>query len=222
MAKRQRLRREDPERTVPLRNFSSMFRPDGKLRGGNATPAANAPDDISNAVRMGYSVIEEQIRQGQRAAQQLAGQASGMGTAKSSVTDIASRLLRYSTDLAALHFDLMGVLLQPTGANAAPGNVAAGEGSRVVIEIQSQRKNTVTLDLWPGKSTVQLIVPALHSAEADKSPLTDISFVAGTEEQPARMCIVIPDSQMAGVYSGLILDAASSQASGTLSIKLDD
>jgi len=224
MAKKQRLRRQDPERTAPVRRFSTMFRPDGNHRDGTLKPPADMASDISDAVRMGYSVIEEQIRQGQRAAQQLGGAPSGLGSATVNATDIASRLLRYATDLAALHFDLMAVLTQSPGLNGVPGSTAPtqGQGSRVSIEIASNRKNQVTLDLWAGNQTAGLTVPALHSAESEKTPLTEVSFVAGTDELPARLRIVIPESQPAGVYSGLILDSASSQAKGTLSLKLDE
>jgi len=200
MAKKQRLRRQDPERTAPVRRFSTMFRPDGNHRDGTLKPPADMASDISDAVRMGYSVIEEQIRQGQRAAQQLGGAPSGLGSATVNATDIASRLLRYATDLAATQ----------------------GQGSRVSIEITSNQKNQVTLDLWAGSQTASLTVPALHSAESEKTPLTDVSFVAGTDELPARLRVVIPESQPAGVYSGLILDSESSQAKGTLSLKLGE
>ena len=225
MAKKQRLRREDPERTAPIRRFSTMFRKDeqdnDKTRDG---PSTKMQDDISDAVRMGYSVIEEQIRQGQRAAQQLGGMPSGVGSATFGVNDIANRLLQYSTDLAALHFDLMATLLHPAAMSGAMPGAAPSQdsGARVMIEIESKRKNQVTLDLWPHSQTANLTVPALHAAESDKSPLTDVSFVPGTDDVPARLHIVVSDSQPPGLYSGLILDADSGQANGTLSLRLDE
>jgi hypothetical protein len=203
-----------------------MFRPDSKTGDATTKPASNMSDGVSDAVHMGYSVIEEQIRQGQRAAQQMRGAAfgTGMESGIKNAKNIANRLLQYSTDLAVLHFDLMSVLLHSTGSDGISTNVAPsqGTGSRVIIEIESKRKNQVTLDLWPGKQTANLTIPALHSAESEKTPLTDVSFVPGTEQAPARLCIAIPDAQPAGVYSGLILDAETSQPGGTLSLRLDE
>jgi len=223
MAKKQRLHRPDPERTMPNRRFSTMFRRDADIDSNAGAAPEAASDEVGDAVRMGYSVIEEQIRQGQRAAEQITGAPFGLGTAATSGKDIANRLMRFTTDLAALHFDLMGVLMQPSGLGGLAGNGAPAQssGSRVSIEIESKRKNKVTLDLWAGKHTAALTVPALHSAESDKTPLTDVSFTPGTELAPANLRIVIPDSQPPGVYSGLILDAETSQASGTLSLTLD-
>jgi hypothetical protein len=224
MARKERLRRQDPHRTGPIRRFSTMFRPEGAQTSGSGGQSAPIQDEIGDAVRMGYSVIEEQIRQGQRAAEKLGGAASGFGSATNTVTDVANRLMRYTTDLAALHFDLMAIVLQPNDTNGGPGSVAAAASgsARVTIEIESSRKNQVTLDLWQQSQNAKLTVPALHSAEADKPPITDIRFVAATEQTPAHLGIKIANTQPGGVYSGLILDSSSGQAGGTLSLKLDD
>jgi len=221
MAKRKRLRRPDPERTGPIRHFSTMFHRDGDA----SHTRAGSADEISDAVQMGYSVIEDQIRQGQRAARQLwgAGLGSGSGTGIGTLTDVANRLLRFSTDLAALHFDLMTALLHSSEMRGFTSGVAPAQsgGSRVVVEIESKRKNRVTVDLWPGKHSSNLRIPALYSGDTDKEPITGISFAAASDQSPARMTIVIPDNQPPGVYSGLILDTKTSQACGTVSVTLE-
>ena len=226
MPKRQRLRRPDPARTGPHRQFSTMFRRDDSSFGTGAGASSNVDDAIGDAVRMGYSVIEEQIRQGQRSARQMSGAAPGMGAFKGvgSMTDIANRLLRYSTDLASLHFDLMTALLHSSQFKGVSDgfNFSQNAGSRVILEVESGRKNKVSLDLWAGAAGSNLRVPALYSANADTEPLTEIGFTPGTEQSPARLTITVPDTQAAGTYSGLILDANSGQAAGTLSLTLYD
>lgn len=231
MAKRERMRRPDPPRTAPIRRFSTMFRRnDGEFKGA---PGSISDDDISGAVNMGYSVIGDHIRQGQRAAQSRWSANAGFQGAPGGVpgaaglggiTDIANRLLQYSTDLAALHFDLMTALLHSPGLHSFTASFAPTQhdGSRVVVEIESQRKNRVTVDLWPGSDKAQLTVPALHAAESDKDPVTDIVFFPASEQSPARLCITIPADQPAGVYTGLILQAETGQACGTLSLRLHE
>lgn len=222
MAKKRRVRREDPERTAPNRRFSTMFRPDGKQRMPGTDSAKELNDEIGDAVRMGYSVIEEQIRQGKLAAQNLSGVPPGTGFAAGNVTDIANRLIHYSTDLAALYFDLLGALMQPSTMNGAPAATSRSDGTRVAIEIESCRNTQVTLDLWSGNRSAVLTVPALHAAESDKIPVTDVKFVPGSDEAPARIRIKVSDDQPAGLYSGLILDAESGQGCGTISLKLNE
>ena len=80
MSDRQRLHREEPVRTGPNRNWSTLYRPNTNI---SSTPSGNSPsadhpaqghpwnDAVSHGVKLGYRVIEEYLRQGQRAAQQF-------------------------------------------------------------------------------------------------------------------------------------------------------
>jgi hypothetical protein len=224
MAKRQRLRRPDPKRTAPKRQFSTMFRREGETAGAWTGPATGESDPISDAVRMGYSVIEDQIRQGKNTATKIWGSAPGIGRGAGlgTMTDIANRLLRFSTDLASLHFDLMTAVMHSPQSKGFAQGVAPTQsaGSRVIIEIESTRRNRVTVDLWPGANTSDLQVPALYSADASTEPLTEITLTPASEESPARLNVSVPNTQPAGIYSGLILDSESGQANGTLSLTL--
>ncbi len=78
---RQRLRREDPVRTEPIRNWSTLYRRPNSW--GFRIPSANpqAADQVkhslsennvvSRGIEIGYRVVEEHIRQGQHVAQPI-------------------------------------------------------------------------------------------------------------------------------------------------------
>jgi hypothetical protein len=237
MRKRKRLRRPDPARTAPIRKFSTMLRAEGE-RGaapGDAQPQ-RGDDAAAQAVRMGYSVVEEQIRRGRLAAQQMTGGAGGIGMSAGEPGPMINRLLRYSTDLMTLYFDLAGMFAQPSMLNrmgagkpgaadpggSHPAQAGSGRGTRLVIEITSKRKSQVTVDLWANASNAKLAVPALHSLDAEKPPIKDITFVPGANGEPPRLRIAIPASLGADVYTGLIVDAESRESTGTLSVRLFD
>lgn len=124
----ERFRRHDPERTDPIRNFSTTLRGDG--RNGAAAPTdppdwlgeepAAAPaegpagpgvsDFVGDGVRLGYDVLFDQMRRGQSfAAQHLGGfglGGLGLGStpqaapaAAADVRKIVERLLRSYSDM---------------------------------------------------------------------------------------------------------------------------
>ncbi len=64
---RPRHRREDPQRTGPIRNAGGAWQERERQR----APEEPADDAVSAGVRAGYRVIEEQIRRGRRMAQGL-------------------------------------------------------------------------------------------------------------------------------------------------------
>jgi hypothetical protein len=231
-AKRQRMRRDDPARTAPIRKFSTLLRSADERPADRAAKSnsSEAQDTVAQAVRMGYSVVEEQIRRGRLAAQQVAGGGSAFGAGMTGdASTMIGRLLRHSTDLIALCFDMAGSMTPSTGngtasvrgASASP-DAAQERGARINIEITSTRKNQVTVDLWSNASTDELVVPALHSLDATKAPLMDVSFVAAGPDEPARLKVAVPDAQPADVYSGLIMNRRTEAAVGTLSVRIYD
>ena len=83
-------------------------------------------DVIDEGVHMGYRVIEEHIRQGQRAAQQFRDRQYDAHTLSDELWQFFQQALRYSEDLIALLYDLMASLTGPHRASrhrfGAPGS----------------------------------------------------------------------------------------------------
>ena len=76
MDEAERLHRPELARDQPIRDFVSHFRQSGAggtPRGKSATHSASGAveDPVAHGVKLGYSVIEEQIRQGEKLAERL-------------------------------------------------------------------------------------------------------------------------------------------------------
>jgi hypothetical protein len=78
----------------------------------------------------------------------------------------------------------------------------------------------VTFNLSPQAERLFLATPGLHTINADKPPLTDITFIPALENNPANLRIRIPDHQPPDLYSGVLIDRNTGLPQGTLSIRV--
>lgn len=121
MSERQRKHREDPERSGPRRDWSSLYRQPDARDGAARPPAqdighADAIDDaVAHGVELGYRVIDEYIRQGQRAAERFNRDGYGNGhydsdAAAGDLQELLERLMRYSARLLPQWLEAAGAL----------------------------------------------------------------------------------------------------------------
>lgn len=152
MSTSERYTRVQPERSRPQRGFTNILNqqsqssdngPFGAGTAGSGTTDTKAgesgageawTDTVGYSVKLGYRVIEEQIRQGQRIAQQVNSGTYGVGTMNNDVQELAQSIQRYCEDSAQLYMRLMGSMTsEMTGRNTAngdaPNNRANGAGS---------------------------------------------------------------------------------------------
>lgn len=235
----ERLRREDPERTAPIRNMSGAFhRPSRDLypEPGDGGPPPGGT--TSRAVEEGYRVVEEHIRQGQRIAQQIRGAVSDGGNAES-FQGFGGRPLHLLTDLLGLWVDLLGALFPGRGASLRPPWTAAGswgaplggaDGSRlagasgvgttrVSVFLDSSLPARVTLELAPHRVGAPLGTHGLRAAEPGKPPLLDVVFEPAGD-QLASLQVRIREDQPPGTYTGVVFDQETGQPYGILCIDL--
>lgn len=252
----QRLRREDPVRTEPIRNFSNAFRsepwedPDRYGPGDPSGPGPAGPaggersrtswsDVVSRGVELGYQVIEEQIRQGQRAARDLNDRPYDIGRMSDDLWEATERTFRYYSEMTGLWMQLlagmpwmspaMGAWTRPWGRPPERGQEPeprpAESGWRRVaatLEVDSQRPVSVELDLHtPGDADLLLGTLGLHSLEGHK-PLTDITFEPGVVRDGVHLRLRVADDQPAGFYSGAVFDQRSGRPQGTLSVRISE
>ena len=240
MSERERLRREDPARTAPIRNWSTLYRrsdswdfprppgqpeSDGADRGG-----ASASDVVRHGVELGYRVIEEQIRQGQRIAEQLNHRAYDSRAMGGDLREVADRAWRYYADLGALWVDFLASIAgdgelvrklfatwrRPAEAAAAPPS--SNGAVAVSVEVSSVRPARVTLDLRPHSEGLTLVCRALHDVDAGKPALTDVAFAPASGT--LGLSVRVPEGQPAGVYVGAVVDVATQEPRGTLTVRL--
>lgn len=233
---RPRLHREDPERTEPLRQWSKLYRsPDAANGADPASPPAGGDawnEVVAEGVAVGYRVVEEQIRQGQRVAEQIGDASYGAAAMGSDLREASERMVRYSADLVALWLDFVnttfanGDLLRslsagwppPAGAPSAPTPTAAAPS--VPIEISSRRPLRVSLELKEGATTRALVVYPLHAVAGGVSPLSDVRLEREGEHGALTLHIGVSDAQPAGTYTGVIVDRATGEPLGTLTARL--
>ncbi|WP_163999444.1 hypothetical protein [Pyxidicoccus caerfyrddinensis] len=116
----ERVKRPEPGRTQPIRNWWTMFGPPGaqppsaEAGAGAAIPPA---DPVSRGVEMGYRVIEEYMRQGQNVARMMgvpyAGAGGGVGPGDGMPQRMAT-LMRSFADFAGLWMEMLGTM-SPAG-----------------------------------------------------------------------------------------------------------
>ncbi|PPQ26603.1 hypothetical protein [Rhodopila globiformis] len=237
MDKPERLHRPELDRDEPRRDFMSYIRTHGL--GGEKTAAAPEQDDgapieatVAHGVKLGYSVIDEQIRQGEKLAarlRQVSGKPGAMPPAE--LSTLIERALNIYKDMGALAVAAMETLvrsplLQPgvTRAwQASPDAAAAtttGGATNFRFELAANRRTQVRLDIRPQGATFMPLVHSLHAATPSAPPLTAVRFHLDPATASPVLHLDVPDGQPAGVYSGVVVDSATNEPCGTLSVRI--
>ena len=246
-----RLHRDDPLRTEPIRDWEQLFRkpdtaeslhPDNvngseEAQGENSANGRSWDDAVSNAVDLGYRIIEDQIIQGKRAAEQISERANPSTSVGGDVTEFVRRLLQFYTDLGTTCFEFVDSLTRSAefGENlrnwvddglASAGNRNArdefhqGTRHKVPIEVVSLQPTRVSLELHGNAALDSIDVRGLFELDPAVSPLTDVAFAYSEEDQGPVLNIRIPPDQPAGTYTGVVTDSRTNQPRGTLSVKI--
>jgi len=230
MSDDERIRRPRLDRTQPIRSWARLLGLP-TLGEASASGASGAADDVvARSVGLGYRVVEEYIRQGRRAAEQLGVRGAGAAPFGSDVQDLGLRMMRYAADLMGAWMQLMEATSAgvgrspaqpsspPTGANGPP--TAPVERAAIRIEVASLWPTEVWLDLRPEATRVAVEVPPLRAVDPEKPRLDDVALIAGADGDPPLLRVRVPPSQPAGVYNGLLIDRDTSRPVGTVSVRV--
>jgi len=244
----ERVKRPKLERTEPIRSWSTL------LGGASAIPGAGAgraPSDssaaaagsgagalsdmITRSVDLGYRVIDEYVRQGQRAAERMTGRAPDPAALTGDMQEISARMAQYSSELMGLWFQAMAGLASatpnawvptpaapPSASAAVPPSAAAapaGEPLRVRVEVASVQPVEVGVDVRPGAVQRSLIVHTLRAVDSSK-PALSATVVPNGDEGVLCLRVHVPDDQPTGIYSGLLIDQRSSLPVGAVSVRV--
>jgi hypothetical protein len=234
-----RIKRPEPERTEPLRAWSMLFGAGGRRAGARTSEGdrTSLNEVVSRSVDLGYRVVDEYIRQGQRAAQRLSDRSFGPDVVVTEVREVADRMTQYTSDVLALWFDMLelagsGIAARGAGVGsphppvdpavppAEPAETldrTAQERTRVVVEVVSPHPTEVSLDLRPEAPVGPLVAHGLRAADPEKPRLTDLTLEAGA---PFRLRIRVPPEQPEGLYSGLIIEERTSRPVGTVTVRI--
>jgi hypothetical protein len=232
MSTDERVKRPEPERTGPVRNWSTLF------GGADTADAGSLGDAVSRSVELGYRVVDEYVRRGQKAAQRLSERPYGAEGVVRDVGELTARMAQYAADFLGVWFQFVELAAAGSAARAAasspngdagpapgpaptpPTPEAAVERNRVRIEVASTQPAEVSLDLRPEAARMRLVVHALRSVDPAKPHLTDVVLESGHAEEPLSVRIRVPADHPPGVYNGLIVDEGTSRLVGTLTVRV--
>lgn len=236
MNETERLHRPELARDRPIRDFMSYVR-----NGGAGEPPDPAPrdkgttdsidDSVAHGVKLGYSVIEEQMRQGERLAERLRPAQAGARAQPLDFNALIERALNVYKDLGALALAAAETLARTSslrtdgerasrGAAAADAAPASAGGMQFVLELKSTRRVTVRLDARPRSERFVPHVHALHAMNPGAPPLTSVRFEVDAGSFAPVLRIDIDDALPADAYSGLLVDSATNEPCGTLSVRI--
>ena len=207
----ERLHRQDPARDRPIRDFSTYARAQGL--GGRPGPG---DDPISQGVRLGYSVLDEQMREGQRLAERLRGRAGASG-APVDFGALIERALNIYRDIGALAFAATEAVARNPGLGSRPAPAAPEPPPQAAppgftFDIRSSRRVSVKLDLRPGARAPR--IGRLQAAFGDAPAIESVGLEGET------LSLDIADAQPAGVYNAVVVDADSGEPLGTLTVRI--
>lgn len=213
-------------------------KPDSNQSRGNGKDQAD--NIVSRAVGLGYDVIEEQLKQGQKAAEQLASGNMDATQLDGSASEMAERIVRFYSDMGALWSEMLQSLTR-NGAmrdlimDSMPGNGWRNDGasteqetppdklrSEMVVEINSPVATgaRVAVDLQGDKDMNSMMMQPLHARDPNKPPLADIHLIPPENGWPPTVRVTIPEGQPHGTYSGVILAAATDEPVGTVCLRI--
>ncbi|MDJ0850340.1 MAG: hypothetical protein QNK04_18370 [Myxococcota bacterium] len=240
----ERIRRPKPERKDPIRGgtFSLFGAPESA---GPEEPGAteeSAADPVARAVDIGYRVVDDYLRQGQKAARLMAKKSYGPEALANDVQELTAGLMQYGAELMDLWMQLLGQAAtgqakRPSGeagaGGKAPGPSTEGSPpapprpdvesrptgsrpvSRVALAVQSPHSTEVDVEL-DARAGQALIVQELQNPKGGP-PIRGATLEGG--ERPRLHLVVAPD-QPVGTYCGLVLDAATSLPVGNVVVRV--
>lgn len=236
MEPRERVKKPEPGRTQPIRNWGVIFERPGQ------PPPENA---VAHGVETGYRVIDEYLRQGQNVARGMSTPPASGGTPPDDgFQSRMGAMLRTFADFTSLWLDLMGRATSggtaarepgvtpaggtagPFSAGGAPGVAAASPEAQVgaspwlTLDIESTRRTEVTVDLRPRSSDGALRVQDLRASEPGLPHIQGVVIEAVPGEDRMVIRIRVPDEQPPGTYSGIILDEQAGLPRGTISVRV--
>lgn len=238
MSTNDRIKRPPLERTDPVRNWSTLLNAASSAAStGEPAPNRDQPsglgDAISRSVAIGYQVVEEYVRQGERAARRMTEGASPTGVT-ADAQDLVQRMGHYATELAGMWLELVqrttmasapardgaGAAARTTATPAAAPAPAPVRSARVRLDVRCSRPVEVAIDLTPEAAGARFVVHALRACDAWKPRIDDVQVRSGEADDGPTFSVGIPDGHPPGTYEGLIVDAVSNRPVGVVRVVL--
>lgn len=232
MSERDRIRRPTAERVQPLRRFGDAIGLGAGAAADGGAAGPDAGDTAARAVELGYRVVDEYIRQGQKAARRFNDRSAGPAAVTGDLQEVVSRMAQFTTEWVGLWVDLAQRLgagglpgaMMPEGrgapAPAAAPMAAAAVVDRVRIDLVAAAPVEVSVDLRPDALRLPLVAHALRAVDPALPRLAAPVFTPAADGQPAALRVEVPAGHPSGVYSGVIVEADGNRPAGTVSVRV--
>ena len=238
MSENEWLRREDPERNGPIRNFSGLYQWPGADANSNNPPKPPSPngrssegpgDSSEEGVGLAYSVIEKHISDGRKNAGQFNSKPYNTNTPTDGLQDVLERTIRSQVELIPGWIDALGSAFRvdpsrmphpPESPPRSQFNGSARQASKPIsVEVASVRPVRISV-CFSENGNPQPVVALRDGLDETKPQLSDVSFAFDAASGEMNVKISVPDDQPPGVYSGVIVSRDTGEPLGTLSVRI--
>ena len=233
----ERITRPEPEARGPNRAGPS------NTAKGAAHSDPSVSESVAHAVRSGYDVIAENIRQGREAAAKFRQGDYNMRDVPGDVETALLRLIQLARELGSTTLDVCERLVKEIGPQGpAPGRVdpappfwptpkpspapAAEAADRIALTVRFKgeakaQARTSTLDR-PRRPTPPQDVSAtsLQARDAAQGAITQVAFSVDMSVAGLVAEVTLPDGLAAGVYSGLVYALNDEVPLGVLAVEI--
>ena len=195
-------------------------RPPNSQNGGADWQPGPVWPSASESVKAGYAVLDQQVREGQRAAETFGARDSGLGNR--SISSLLNRLVRTYSDIGAVWVDLLMAATEREG-QAATSQTAdpaqtehASTGSAVAVQLTASSPVTARARLYRGVRGKVIALP-LRGVGPEMPDIADLSVVAGPMVQ-----LGVPANTPPGQYHGILLEEGAEEPVGSVSLTVHE
>jgi hypothetical protein len=217
MDDKDRFRRNEPLRDRPIRDAAEHLRGGDQLHPPLETHGLDQV--VTDAVGLGYDVIDTYIRQGRFAAEQARTGIDASGV-KGDVVELAERAITLSIDLAKSWLDLVTAISEQCRRPSPSPHTPDEPLQPADYEIISSRPTQVEFQFHPGAGQMIPAIPSLQARDRTIPPITGAFFTVSKDGKRPALNIPVPEGQPAGTYSGLIVDATTHRPGGTVLVRI--
>ena len=231
-----RARRAQPGRETPNRQPGMATDAPGGQAGAAQAQAdrdgKTVEQIVAEAVRKGYDVVGENIRQGRQAAQRMRTRTYEANEIPGELRSFANRLFQLGMELGTTWFELIGAILRDPQLREAfegtrqpvprPAGQAQPVSPPIVYTVRCSRPVEHSLRLHALSRPAHPTVAGLHSIEqgGHSIPAGRVTFDRHPEDGSLLVYINVPDEVPPGTYNGAVIDRDTHEAIGTLRVRI--
>jgi hypothetical protein len=232
------VRRPEPKRDGPQRGFPPLRpRPLGAAaRPSGPTPAAptggkTVDQVVADAVRRGYEVVEENIRQGRHAAERLRLGTYRSGEIPGEMSAVVNRLVRLGAELSTAWFQMIAAVMRDPQLAAAFEDVGLARPPsgrpphrtvtpRITHQILGSRTCHVSYNVSPLSTPAIPMILDLVCSETPQAPPVKVAVRGDPDSGALVLHIGVTDTHPAGTYRGNVIDRNTRKRIGTVELRI--